>query len=791
MVFYSHPEFLLKDHLLEVARRTSDYFFFTKYNDILKNIAYIIGITHDFGKFTTFFQKKLLDETYNSKYSDHSLISSLFTAYLIQKKIEEFKIEDKIKKYISLISFFVVIHHHSDLRSIEYLEDVLENEENKEKVKIQLDNLLKNKNYIDCELNKIGLKESLEDFSKSFESIIEELLKEAYYYKKEQDNIKLELSFILLLLFSSLIDADKRSAGKIDDIERVKIPENLIDIYKENKFKNSEDCLMNKKREEIYNKVIKKIEYLNLENKIYTLTAPTGSGKTLTAFSFAFKLRRKIENEFGYTPRIIYSLPFITIINQNFQVLNECLNLIEDYSYNNSKYLIAHHHLANVKYKESNEYKEIEESLELVESWESEIVVTTFVQFLETLIGFKNRFFKKLHNISRSIIILDEVQNIPVEYWNLIEKILYYLTDYLSCYIILMTATKPLIFRNFQSTELLDNYDEYFKYFNRVRLNINFHINTLDDLFNFFRNIYQKNKSKSFLFVFNTINSSIDFYKRLKEYLKNNTNIFYLSSNIIPKQRVLRINEIKKKLLIGEQVILVSTQVIEAGVDLSFDIGIRDIGPLDSIIQVSGRCNREFKNNISDVYLVNLKNEKDKNFANMVYGLISPSICFNLLKEKNLIKEEEFLDLIDQYFIKIIESKTQEESNFIFESFLNLKFYDKEKILRTTSDFQLVKSNDLYPIFIEIDNEGKEIWEKYIEITNNDKLKPWEKKIKIYEFKNDFENYIVSVRLNDKNYKIFDIDSEGFLGHVKKFECDKYYNLDTGFIKQEGIDLIW
>jgi CRISPR-associated endonuclease/helicase Cas3 len=153
--------------------------------------------------------------------------------------------------------------------------------------------------------------------------------------------------------------------------------------------------------------------------------------------------------------------------------------------------------------------------------------------------------------------------------------------------------------------------------------------------------------------------------------------------------------------------------------------------------------------------------------------------------------EEEFLELIDQYFIEIIKSKSQEDSTFIFESFLNLRFYDKEKILRTTSDFQLVKSNDLYPIFIEIDNEGKGIWEKYIEITNNDKLKPWEKKIKIYEFKNDFENYIVSIRLNDKNYKIFDIDSEGFLGHVKKCELDKYYDFETGFKKQEGIELIW
>ncbi|MBC7195191.1 MAG: CRISPR-associated endonuclease Cas3'', partial [Caldisericia bacterium] len=133
MEFYSHKDTFLKDHLKEVAKRSKNYFYF-KGGDDLKLISYYIGLSHDFGKYTTFFQKKLFDDSFKSKYSDHSLISSLFSYFLIQKNLEKFNIDGEIKKFLSLISFFVVIHHHTDLRCLDYLSSILENEENLDKI---------------------------------------------------------------------------------------------------------------------------------------------------------------------------------------------------------------------------------------------------------------------------------------------------------------------------------------------------------------------------------------------------------------------------------------------------------------------------------------------------------------------------------------------------------------------------------------------------------------------------------------------------------------------------------
>ncbi len=789
MKFYSHPNTFLKDHLKEVGRRSKEYFFFENNLEILKILSYYIGLTHDFGKYTTFFQFKLIDYKFNSKYSDHSLISSLFSSYFIYKKLNEFNLNTPIKKFLPLISFFVVIHHHSDLKSLYYLNDVLKNDENIEKVKKQIEDIIKNREYINKDLTEIGIDIDVDDFSNSIENIIEEVKRESYFYEKLDEDVKIECSFIILSLFSSLIDSDKKSAGKIEDTKRVELPSDLIDKYKEIKFKSNKEKFINRIREEIYEKVVIEINNINLNERIYTLTSPTGSGKTLTAFSFALKLRNKIKEAFGYTPRIIYSLPFISIINQNFQVLEEVFSLIDDFKGNKSKYLIAHHHLSNTKYEEGNEFKEIDESLELIESWESEVIVTTFVQFLETVIGFKNRFLKKYHNIARSIIILDEVQNIPVEYWNLIEKILFYLSKYLNCYIILMTATKPLIFRNTKTVELLKNNEEYFKYFDRVILLQKFNVNSVDELIKFFLEILEANNSKSFMFVLNTINSSIEFYKKLKSSLKNKS-LYYLSSNIIPKDRVKRINKMKKKIENKEQIFLVSTQVVEAGVDISFDIVFRDIAPFDSIVQVAGRCNRESKDDKGSVYVINLKNEKGNLFAPFVYGKISPDLSYKILMNNCEIKEKEFFNVINLYFNEIINKKSQDESELIFKALINLKFFDSvDKV--SVSKFQLIEDINVYPVFIEIDDEAEAIWKRYREIVENENLKPWEKKILIYEFKEIFESYIVSIKINEKNFKNLEVFYDDYLGYVPKDKIKDHYDFETGFIKKEGLNLIW
>lgn len=784
MNFYSHKDTFLKDHLKEVAKRSINYFYFKNGGDNLKLLSYYIGLSHDFGKYTNFFQNKLKDNSYKSKYSDHSLISSIFSYFLVQRKLEYLNFEFEIKKFLPLISFFVVIHHHTDLRSLEYLDSILD--DHIDRVKYQIDDILGNSNYINLELEELGLEIKIEDFHSKYNEVIKNIKRDIFFFNiLEDNNLKLKLALLLISLFSSLIDSDKKCAGKIEDSQRVDIPSDLIDIYKKEKFKNINSDNLNLIREEIYNKVIGKVDKVDLNKKIYTLTSPTGSGKTLTSFSFAIKLRNRIKKELGYTPRIIYSLPFISIINQNFDVINEVLLLLEDYRGNRSKYLLEHHHLSESKYEDGNEYLETEKSILLIEAWESEIIVTTFVQFLETIIGFKNKFLKKYHNIAKSIILLDEVQNIPIEYWNLVSNMLFYMSKYFDCHIILLTATKPLIFKDFETIELLDDNERYYENIDRVKLIPNFQIKTLDKTLDYFLNIYNDNPDRSYMFVFNTINSSIEFYDKLKNYIEKGK-LYYLSSNVIPKHRIERIKEMKERLKKGEKIFLVTTQVVEAGVDIDFDKVFRDIAPLDSIIQVAGRCNRENRNNIGEVYILDLCNEKNLRYSTMVYGKISPDLTYQIISKKDSISENRFYEIINRYFNEISNLKSQQSSKNIEQAFLNLCFSNADSN-KTVSDFKVINDENILPVFIEIDQNAKDLWLEFKKISNDDS-KLWEKKIKFLEIKNEFDMYIVSPRLK---FKILELLYTEDLGYVSNDQIDKYYNIETGFIKAKGLELYY
>ena len=183
----------------------------------------------------------------------------------------------------------------------------------------------------------------------------------------------------------------------------------------------------------------------------------------------------------NFTPRIIYSLPFLSIIDQNGAVINDVLSqLYPSDSVVPSNLLLKHHHLSDIEFIESqvNEeeldiVKDINVALLLTESWHSEIIITTFIQFFHSIITNKNRAAIKFHNCINSIIILDEIQSIPHYYWDLINRVLTYLGNNYKCWIILMTATQPLIFTPTEIKSLINDRSKYFETINRVIFNFN------------------------------------------------------------------------------------------------------------------------------------------------------------------------------------------------------------------------------------------------------------------------------------------------------------------------------
>ena len=811
MEFYSHLEpekIFLKDHLQYVGMRSKKIIKSKEFDvinkDIISDVSYLIGVSHDFGKYTTFFQEKLKGLMYRKDpLTYHGLISALFAFEVVKEYIKTKNLDnERPYKFLPLLAYFVVKRHHLNLDNIEddinadklfdagfkniktQLEDIWKN---KEQIEGEYDRLFRShlSSYGDIFLNLSVYKKELNS-SSDIKPLIKELDKCLYFFKKN-DNKDIIHYLLVQLLYSALIDSDKKHAGQIREIERKELPECLVEEYlKFPEFKGDNRSNINHIRNEIRESVLKNIrDPKNINQRIFTLTAPTGTGKTLISLSAALILRNKLKKAFKLEnePHIIYSLPFTSIIDQNYNVFEKVLSQVNDFEQRESEYLLKHHHLSEIFYKTENIDKEydVDESLALIESWESEIIVTTFIQLFHTLVGYKNRSLKKFHNIVNSIIILDEVQNIPIEYWKLVDVILTAITTYFNCRIILMTATKPLIFEENSYKELVDGYENYFNMveLNRVCLNIDSDAkqisefcNSLDDL-----------SKNSYLFVLNTINSSLDFYKsiinRIQE-LGLAFKVFYLSTNIIPKERRARIKKIKEAINKGQKIVVVSTQLIEAGVDIDCDCVFRDMGPLDSIIQVAGRCNRNKILEQSDMYILNLIGEDNKPFTG-IYDPVLLEAVRQILDDKSQIPELDFLKYINEFF-EVVKVKSRVETKLL-NSIYELYYYDKSpnnEKRKPISDFELIKEDYFkLDIFVEVDDEAKEIWKMYGKIKAA--KGPFERKKRFLMIKKDFYNYVISVPKTYENQVGFD-DKLG-IGYISKIEIDQEigYDPEMGF----------
>lgn len=806
---HRHPDIRLEDHLRTVGENGRKILLEKQINNLdkqfLSDVAYLIGISHDFGKFTHYFQEYLNKKRSGDGLTHHGLISALFTYEVLSDFVKIRKYEDNpVFKFIPLIGYFLVKHHHGNLDDIQndsnsnllykefafIREQILDIKNNEVEIKNFYAALLSG---TEVQISNIFSRTS--EYEKKYESaeelnqIIKPLRKDAHFFKKDaSDKAEIIVFLIAQLLYSVLIDSDKKHAGHVESIQRHSIPQDIVERYKARpEFQEENVSNINKIRDDIYDSVISNISK-HPDKKIFSITAPTGTGKTLTSFSAALKIKNKsLKN-----PRIIYALPFTSIIDQNFSVIDDILQkLIPDFKDNESAYLLKHHHLAEFKYKYEGENKSVEDSLALTESWDSEIIVTTFIQFFYSTIGYQNKFLKKFHNIAGSIIILDEVQNIPIKYWNLVGNVLRALTEYFDCVVILLTATQPLIFQKTECTELVENHNQYFSNpeLNRVTLHYDENEKTIENVIS----ELDISSEKSYMFVLNTIRSSIEFYDQLSKKLKTCENpqisIEYLSTNIIPKERRERISRIKGELDHGKNKIIVTTQLIEAGVDIDVDVVFRDIAPLDSIIQVAGRCNRKKRINLGEVQILNLVDQKKRKFSR-IYDKVLLNIVCEIFSDRHIVDETQFLEIINMYFEK--SQETMRIDNKILMAIYELNYQKKREDVDCEkkipiSEFKLIEENQPEcDVFIESDDNASEIWKKYCEI--QEIQDPLERKNKFLGIKKEFYEYVISIPPKDAESII---DTQHGINRIPNCDIEKYYDLKIGFKRGNPVTSIF
>lgn len=378
----------------------------------------------------------------------------------------------------------------------------------------------------------------------------------------------------------------------------------------------------------------------------FSMTLPTGMGKTLCSLNWALHHAKVHSN----IKRIVIVLPFLSIIDQTAKELK---SIFKDHD------VILEHH-SNVIYegKESEEeefYCKDPKQL-ATENWDYPIVVTTTVQFFESLFSNQRSKCRKMHNLQDSIVIFDEIQTLPVHLAECTMKILNDMLHLCRCSILFCTATQP----NFQTradfkgidriVPLVENPTAIFAATKRVEYYpiADYEVQSMDS-------IAQKvcEEKEPVLIVCNTKKKAKALFDIIKE--KGNMQVLHLSTNMCQKHRMAVIDKVKSKLKNGEKLILCSTQLIEAGVDIDFPIVFRELAPLESIIQSAGRCNREGKLEKGKVFLFQLE-EKGQPSAEYKTFTQFAQLCYH--NNENRLTDADFYA---EYYTDIVKLYAPED----------------------------------------------------------------------------------------------------------------------------------
>jgi CRISPR-associated endonuclease/helicase Cas3 len=402
-------------------------------------------------------------------------------------------------------------------------------------------------------------------------------------FKLTMDRGGFSLSLFTRMVFSCLVDADFLDTEAFCTPEKAQVrPVSAkADLFTElqrklacclaEKAKNADDTAVNRLRKNV---LLQCRDKARLPPRFFSLTVPTGGGKTFS--SLAFSLDHAVAHGMR---RVIYAIPFTSIIEQNAKVFEEALG---------REHVLEHH--CNYKDQDKAEEDAYERRRGLAsENWDSHVVVTTNVQFFESLFSNKTSRCRKLHNIARSVIVLDEAQAIPTEYLEPCLAALRELVEHYGCTVVLCTATQPALDDKSSLrmalpsvTEIIDDPSQLYNDLSRTEVEF---IGKLSD-----PELVKRLQAESRVLCILPTKPQT---RAVFEQLRGIEGIFHLSTNMYPEHRRRVLDEIRSCLKKDKPCRVISTSLVEAGVDLDFPVVYRAMAGLDSIAQAAGRCNRE------------------------------------------------------------------------------------------------------------------------------------------------------------------------------------------------------
>jgi CRISPR-associated endonuclease/helicase Cas3 len=376
------------------------------------------------------------------------------------------------------------------------------------------------------------------------------------------------------MIYSCLVDADfldteyflePEKAGWREGTAPLKYLTRRLYSHMADLARQAKPTKINLERKRIYDWCLNAAD---LDTGLFSLTVPTGGGKTLASLAFGLKHALKYDLK-----RIIYVIPYTSIIEQNADVFRRVLG---------AKAVIEHQ--CNFEPKEEDRWSRLAS-----ENWDAPVVVTTNVQFFESFFARRSSRCRKLHNIAQSVVILDEAQMLPVPLLKPCLEVLRELAAHYHTSIVLCTATQPALNRTMEFKdglegvrEIIPNPASLYNSFNKVEVE-EFPVLTNQEL------AEKLIENRQVLTICNTRRQARETY----EFIRSADEAFHLSALMCPAHRTEVLGRIRGRLANGEACRVVSTQLIEAGVDIDFPVVFRSLAGIDSIAQAAGRCNRE------------------------------------------------------------------------------------------------------------------------------------------------------------------------------------------------------
>ena len=524
----------LVEHLTVVAKLARD--FASPFGG--GEVAYYCGLWHDLGKFNPVFQEYLSGD--RQRGPDHKAAGTLMAC-----------------QHIGELFGLLVQGHHGGLRA-----------------RLQLRSWLEEKGGTPAVSQALGLaRASIADLECSGGIDLPD------YVRRNRTDAELWLRMV----FSAVVDADfldterHFNSGRSAARNPAASPQQLWERFQSRHHDHTQEAagLVNEVRSQVYEACLTAAER---PTGLFRLAVPTGGGKTLSGMGFA--LRHAVVHGLD---RVIVAVPYTSITQQTAEV---CRTFLEEDPSAEPAAVLEHHSM--VETNDEDEYDRSQVWARLAsENWDAPLVVTTTVQLFHSLFSNRTSSTRKLHRLARSVIILDEAQSLPPQLLDPILDALRQLTEQYGSSVVLCTATQPAFqtikpFADVTATDIVPDYSDHFRALKRV--NYEWRTNpalSWDEVADIMR------ESPQVLTVVNTKKDALALLETLGD-----DGALHLSTLLCGRHRSRVIQEVRRRLERGEACRVVSTQVVEAGVDLDFPVVMRAVGPLDSIIQAAGRCNR-------------------------------------------------------------------------------------------------------------------------------------------------------------------------------------------------------